>query len=115
MVLVPSVEEAVEINRKLGGTIVNRGILELILDKAKYVSRDPIKAAALVWYEIIQFHPFSDANKRTAFVVAKTVLDYNGIELGMTNGGKVYISLKIANNQSSIEEVEQWIRKNTKK
>ncbi len=48
------------------------------LNKAAYGETDTIKLAAAYLYGIARNHPFSDGNKRTAFLAAFTFLFVNG-------------------------------------
>ena len=103
-IILPSIEEIIEINEKLGYNVVNRGALDFILAKIK--SRKPSKdlkknisfAAANLWYEIITQHPFLDGNKRTAAESMKHLIETNNFGLEIPMNGIIYISLKIANN-----------------
>jgi death-on-curing protein len=61
-----------------------------------------LKAAALL-YSIIIFHPFVDANKRTAFESTKILLRLNGYQLTVTPSEGVNFTKSIA--ESKITEL----------
>ncbi|MBU3957530.1 MAG: Fic family protein [Nanoarchaeota archaeon] len=108
-------ETIIEINKKLGGGIINKGSLEFLTAKieSKYNDKDLkkqiAKIAAILWMDIIQKHPFLDGNKRTATEAAMLFLEKNSFVLETATAGKVYISLKIANNEIKYEELVKWI------
>ena len=57
-----------------------------------------LKAAALL-YSIIIFHPFVDANKRTAFESTKILLRLNGYQLTVTSAEGVNFTKSIAESK----------------
>lgn len=67
------------INEQEGGDVRNDAEIEtaLYLGKGKNVYRK----IALLWKAILVGHPFTDGNKRTAFVVALVVLEKSRINL----------------------------------
>ena len=114
-ITLPSIDEIIEINKKLGYTGVNKGALDFILTKIK--SRKPAKdlkknisyAASVLWYEIITQHPFLDGNKRTAAESMKHLIETNNFGLDIPMNGVIYISLKIANNDITFNNLNQFI------
>ncbi len=114
-IIIPSVEEIIEINKKIGGGIINKSSLEFLIAKieSKYRDKDYkkqiSKIAAIIWMDIIQKHPFLDGNKRTATEAIMLFFESNNFNLETTLSGKVYISLKIANNEIKYEELVKWI------
>ncbi len=114
-ILIPSTDDIIAINQKLGGTILNRGIIEFIIAKIeakvpkKDYKRQIATIAAVFWFEITQGHPFVDGNKRTATETMRLFLKKNGFKLNTPLAGLVYISLKIANNEISYSELINWL------
>ena len=114
-IIIPSVETIIELNKRIGGSIINRGLLDFLISKieSKHKSKDAkhqiAKIAAIFWKEIIQKHPFLDGNKRTATECVELFLWNNRVELRTTLAGKIYISLKLANNELNYEELVKWI------
>jgi death-on-curing family protein len=109
----PTLEEIVEINRRLGegGILVNKSNLEFILEKAKN-ARGITRKAAIFLYDIISLHPFLDGNKRTAFHTMLYFLELNKIRFkyGRKEETKIEKLLnRIARKIEKREEVEKWI------
>ena len=111
----PSLHEIIEINKKMGYGVVNAGTLDFMITKIK--SRKPANdvkknistAAAILWYEIITQHPFTDGNKRTAAESMKLLLKLNDFKLDIPMNGIVYISLKIANNDIKFNALKEFV------
>ena len=120
-VIIPSVEEIIEINKKLGRKVMNRGAVEFLMAKieSKYKNREHkkqiAKIGAIIWMDIIRQHPFIDGNKRTATETLLLFLKKNNYILETPIAGKVYISLKIANNEINYEELAEWLYQKLKK
>jgi len=112
--IIPSMYEIIEINRKLGYKPVKEGALDFILAKirsrklSKDIKKDVAKGAVTLWYEIIVQHPFVDGNKRTAAEAMQLFLEINGFKLEALMGGLIYMSMKIANNDVSFSDVVKW-------
>jgi len=109
--IIPSKEEIIFINRKLGYNIVNIGNIEFLISKLKSTrlgedeKRNIAKAAANIWFDLVSLHPFSDGNKRTATEVVRYFLELNNYRLEMPSNGIVYISLKIANGDITLNNL----------
>jgi death-on-curing family protein len=116
-IIIPSTDDIIAINQKLGGSVLNRGMIDFIIAKIeakvpkKDYKRQIATIAAIFWFEIIQGHPFVDANKRTANETMKLFIKRNAFKLNTPLSGLVYISLKIANNEISYSELINWIQK----
>lgn len=119
-IIIPSSDEIIAINKRLGGAILNPGSIDFLI--AKIESKTPKKdynrqiatVSAIFWYELIQSHPFIDGNKRTATETMKLFLKQNNLKLDTPLGGLVYISLKIANNEIVYPELIEWIYRRIK-
>jgi death on curing protein len=70
------------------------------------------KAAALM-ESLIRNHPFVDGNKRTGVTAAGLFLHRNGYRLTASNADLVAITMKIAQSQSSVDELTIWFRGNS--
>ncbi len=114
-IIIPSVELIIEINKRLGGSVINRSLLEFLIAKIESKYRDEdykkqiAKVAAILWMDIIQSHPFLDGNKRTATETVMFFLEKNNFVLETPIAGKVYISLKLANHEMEYDELVKWI------
>ena len=65
------------------------------------------KIAAFV-HSLIVFHPFTDGNKRTAFVAAEVILKLNGFHIKPTVRHETFF-WAIARGEKSIEEIQNWL------
>lgn len=116
-----SLEEVVEINSSLGYSVLNKGPLDFIGSKLKAVrltgdeQKDVGKVASILWYDIIRNHPFCDGNKRTAAESTMYFAKINGFKLNIPPNGIVYLSLKIANNDISLENLTKEVQKRLEK
>ncbi|KQU85117.1 death-on-curing protein [Variovorax sp. Root318D1] len=79
-------------------------------NRALYESPDAAALAASYAFGIARNHPFTDGNKRTAFVAMEVFLDLNGFELRASDHDCVFITLKLAEGQLDEEALAQWIR-----
>lgn len=72
------------------------------------------KAAALM-YSITTFHPFTDANKRTALLATYFFLLFNGYTLEITDE-VVNLLIKIGNGEIENEKVvAEWLNRKTRR
>ena len=115
----PTLEEIVEINKRLGegGVLVNKSNLEFILEKAKNVKAIERKATTIFLYDIIRLHPFLDGNKRTAFHTMLYFLELNGrkFKYGHKDERKIEKLLnRIARKIEKRKEVKKWIERGIK-
>ena len=114
-IIIPSSDDAIAINKILGGSVLNRGAVDFLITKIeskiskKDYRRQIATISAILWYEIIRGHPFVDGNKRTATETMKLFLKQNNFKLNTPLSGLVYISLKIANNEIAYSELIEWI------
>jgi death on curing protein len=117
-ILLPSVEEIVEINKSFGGDVFKSGSLEFLIAKiesrkqTKNTKKHLAEIASVFWHDIISLHPFLDGNKRTATETVQFLLYKNGFGLKVTNAGIVYTSLKVANGDISQKKLASWIYNN---
>ncbi|MBG7608321.1 MAG: type II toxin-antitoxin system death-on-curing family toxin, partial [Verrucomicrobia bacterium] len=64
-------------------------------------------------YGIAKNHPFLDGNKRTAFVVYRLFLKWNGIELNAEKSERYATMLALAAGEMTEENFTTWLRENT--
>jgi death-on-curing protein len=69
--------------------------------------------AAAYAYGIAKNHPFLDGNKRTAFVVYRLFLKWNGIELLAEKTQRYVTMLALAAGEISEDSFATWLRENT--
>jgi death on curing protein len=77
---------------------------------AHYGAPDMAELAAAYGYGIARNHPFSDGNKRTAFVAVELFLALNGYELTATDADCVLTMLGVAAGDMEEAVFAQWIR-----
>jgi death-on-curing protein len=77
---------------------------------AHYGSPDGAELAAAYGFGIARNHPFSDGNKRTAFVATELFLVLNGFELQATDADCVITMLGLAAGDSDEASFAAWIR-----
>jgi len=70
------------------------------------------KAAALI-DSLIRNHPFVDGNKRTGVTAAGLFLYRNGYRLTADNNRLVEMTMRIAESQTSLDELAIWLEKNS--
>jgi len=114
-IILIGVDEIIEINKILGGNVLNIGNFNFLIAqieskyKDKDIKRQIAKIGAIIWMSLIQGHSFIDGNKRTATETMQMFFDRNEYCLETSTAGLVYTSLKIANNDMIYEELIDWI------
>jgi death-on-curing protein len=81
---------------------------------ANYGSPDAADLAAANGYGIARNHPFSDGNKRTAFVAVELFLALNGHELTADDADCILTMLRLAAGDTDEAVFAQWIRQHLK-
>jgi death-on-curing protein len=71
----------------------------------------PRLAASYAW-GLIRSHPFVDGNKRTAYVVCRTFLKLNGLDLNASQEEKYLTFLQLAEGLLSEDDLAAWITRN---
>jgi len=70
----------------------------------------PRLAASYAW-GLSRNHPFVDGNKRTAYVVCRTFLKLNGLDLAADPEAKYLTFLQLAEGLLSEDELAAWIER----
>ena len=114
----PTIEEIVEINKRLGegGVLINKSNLDFILKKVK-TKKSIVKKAVVFLCDIIKLHPFLDGNKRTGFHTMLYFLELNGklFKYGHKDERKIEKMLnRIARRRETRQKVEKWIERGLK-
>jgi death-on-curing protein len=95
------------------------GLLESALgaveNRFTYENADLVKCAATYAYHLTQAHAFVDGNKRLAAAVTETFLECNGSDLIMNDDEVVRLFLNIAAGILTRDNVEELLRRNTRK
>jgi len=71
---------------------------------------DLISIGAMHAIAIARNHPFLDGNKRTAWVVMRSFLELNGVEMTYDAADAVTIMLALAASELDDEAFTQWVR-----
>lgn len=74
---------------------------------------DVPKLAAAYAYGIMKNHPFSDGNKRAAFVTAELFLELNGFELTAPDDDCILTMVAVAGGMLSETEFNEWFEANS--
>ena len=77
---------------------------------AHYGLPDAAELAAAYGFGIARNHPFSDGNKRTAFVATELFLALNGFDLQATDADCVITTLGLAAGEIDETSFAAWIR-----
>ena len=99
---------------RYGGSpgVRDQGLLEAALYRPQtgYYA-DLIEEAAALWESLAQYHPFIDANERTAFASTYTFLTINGLRLtASAEETYSFISDLYPTNGFSFEVLVPWLR-----
>lgn len=87
------------INQSFGG----EDLYPTIYDKSSYL-----------WYSLTKYHCFIDGNKRTALVATLVYLIINGHMLEIDKLSLYDLCIDIANGKAKIDEISEYIAKNSK-
>lgn len=102
-----------------GGTGVrDDGLLESALARpqnrlAYDAAADMATLAAAYAFGLARNHPFTDGNKRTAFVAAEVFLDLNGMTLTASDEECVLSMLRLAAGEIDEVDYAAWLRANS--
>ena len=92
----------------------DEGLLQSALqrpqDKCNYGSPDVAELAAAYAFGVARNHPFIDGNKRTALVVARTFLLYNGWQIAATPEDRLRTFLALASGDLTEPDLALWFR-----
>lgn len=72
-----------------------------------------VKLAAKYAYAIASNHPFSDGNKRTAYICMRLFLRLNGYDIQSDDKEKVRLMTAIAAGQMKVDAIVEWLNKHT--
>jgi len=122
VVWIPSVEyiEVLIEDQIKAGHIMNRQGLISTLDKVKWGI--PFQGTPTIWEkvtilykEIIEYHYFSDGNKRIGSLLASIFLSKNGYEFSPPKGDIFRITMEVAQGGIKFNEIKEWFKINSKK
>jgi len=98
--------------------IRDEGLLESALARPVNLANyeeidDPVRLAAAYAFGIARNHPFTDGNKRTAFVAAALFLRISGMRIRTSQRDVIDTVLALAAGTLSETEFADWLRTNT--
>src|SRR4051812_16562709 len=97
-----------------GGGVRDDALLESALarpvNRWAYGDEDPASLAAAYAFGLARNHPFVDANKRTAWVLARLFLALNGYELVFAAPDAISTMLALAAGELGEAELADWFR-----
>ena len=79
-----------------------------------YGEDDRCALAAAYVYGLARNHPFTDGNKRTAWVLARLFLWLNGVPLAFAADDAIRTVIALAAGELSEGDFAQWFREHTK-
>lgn len=80
------------------------------VNRRAYGEDDLCALAAAYAFGIARNHPFSDGNKRTAWVLARLFLRKNGVDLGFEERFAIATVLALAAGELIEDELADWFR-----
>ena len=97
------------------------GLLESALGRPRHLfaysdpTPDVATMAAPYGFGIAKNHPFLDGNKRTAFVVCRSFMIFNGVDLTATREARYQTFLDLAAGIVSEAQLVVWLQANSKR
>lgn len=73
-----------------------------------------LKAAALL-HSLAENHPFTDGNKRTAWLTTKRFLNLNGYHLKAARMEAADFMVAVDNEKLPLNQIHSWLKKHSKK
>lgn len=103
-------EQIRSINERYGGDIRSDAEIETALDLGK--GKGLYRKIAYLWKAILVRHPFTDGNKRTALMVALTILEKCHVKLDQGKTENIISEItKIAmENITDVNRIERLVR-----
>ena len=117
----PSVEYILSVFEDLikKGGLMNRERLNSTLDKVRWGI--PFQGLPNIWdqvtilfKEIVEYHYFSDGNKRIGILMAYLFLSNNGSEFSPPLGEIFSVTMEVAQGLKDFDEIKAWFSKNSK-
>jgi len=91
------------------------GIIDKVLHGEPFQASSFWDRASILIRDLILEHPFSDGNKRVAFLALTEFLYKNGYEWSSNNEGLINFTLDIASGKLiELKPISKWINLNTR-
>ncbi len=91
------------------------GTLEHLMEYQISPENDVIKNASFALQSITERHAFNNGNKRTGFAIASIILESERYHITANRADRLNFLLKIARYETTIEDIEIWLKENTHK
>lgn len=69
----------------------------------------PVEKAAAILESIIINHPFIDGNKRTGYVLMRSILMLNDLDIAASQEEKYKFVIEVTEGRHTIETIKDWI------
>lgn len=122
MIWIPTIEYILNLfKEKIGKSILmNNAGLKATLDKVQWGI--PFQPEPTIWdrvtilyKSIVEEHFFTDGNKRIGLLLAFIFLNNNGYDFITSNDDAYEITLEVAQDLKTYEEIKVWFKSNSKK
>lgn len=80
------------------------------LNRWRYEQSSLPELAASYAFHLAGNHPFTDGNKRTAYICMRLFLQLNGMDLTATPEEKIRIMIDLSSGRVSFTELAAWVR-----
>lgn len=115
-------ERVVEEDPNAGKGYTSKGLVGPCMDRAvvnfygETQYEDIYERTAALIQGIINFHPFTDGNKRTALLAAYFFLFFHGYRLDIVYEEVIGTFVDIANEEiSEVKDIADWVKRNTRR
>jgi death on curing protein len=69
----------------------------------------PVEKAAAILESIITDHPFIDGNKRTGYILMRSILILNDMDIFASQADKYKFVIEVTEGKHSIDSIKEWI------
>ena len=121
MIKYPSVEDIIYANEKIlkeikakkadEHKILSKYKIGKVVEEVADVGGDIYDKAVFLLKSLVQSHPFASGNRRTAFLVARNFLFYNGAKTPVKDEENAYILQGIREDYYQDLEIKEWLMK----
>ncbi len=73
-----------------------------------------VDKAAAIFESLIINHPFTDGNKRIAYVMLELILRLGGLHLPIAEDVKYQFVISASNGETRFDEIKLWLQANSK-
>jgi death on curing protein len=81
----------------------------------KEIRETLFEKAAAYGFDVINYHPFVDGNKRSGMLSMAVFLELNGFSLSVKEGMIEKMALSVVVDKLKISDIAKWLKKHSKK